>query len=409
MVRWCLLIAAVVAAGIVGRYLVVIGSRSAVTDRADQPGPVSSPQDTDVVLPSLPARQPPGPEPLPAPAPPASQAEVVRGAVDPVFEPSSPLPVAPDAVIKEAARLLERLGADFPTDPDALELAARAHVAIGNSTEAANLWKKCLKLGSGYAYAHQGLGAVAARKGDHRAAADHFRKAAALDPRSLQSQVGLGDALVNLGQSDEAIGVLEQLVKAHPDATDGFVLLGMAYLQKNNAEGSRQAFEAALGRDPHCAGALAGLADAYARLGQKDKSRECLAKLQESRAGQRQRRQADRRNYDDLGAMRQDLATTYVNAGRVYLGHQKARDAEGLWRRAAVLDPKNIDCRQALAWQHRQRGELPEAIRLLEQLAAIQPDNASYVQEIRRLEETLKAEPVKLPGLGEQQPLEGKQ
>jgi predicted Zn-dependent protease len=80
-----------------------------------------------------------------------------------------------------------------------------------------------------------------------------------------------------------------------------------------------------------------------------------------------------------------DVARTYVDAGRVCHAHGSLPKAEFFWRRAAVLDPGNVDCRQALAWMYLQSGRPAETIRLLEQLTEIEPENPSYPTEIARL------------------------
>jgi tetratricopeptide (TPR) repeat protein len=110
-----------------------------------------------------------------------------------------------------------------------------------------------------------------------------------------------------------------------------------------------------------------------------------MAKFRELRAGEREIGSRQRSEFDDLDAMCGDIARTYVDVGRVCHAHGSLPEAELFWRRAAVLDPRNVDCRQALAWIYLQGGRPTETIGMLEELAQIEPENLSYPLEIARL------------------------
>ncbi len=284
----------------------------------------------------------------------------------------------------EALRITRQLVADFPRNPDALEVAARAQLAFGSTSRAAELWQECLALNPRYAYAYAGLGTVAARKGELSQAVVHFRRALEIDPSATQTRLDLALALFDLGETEEATSVLEDQLRQGPSG-EAQMLLGMIAWQQGDAAGAREHYAAAVRSQPQHAAAHLGLAKAYTRLGQTELAREATAEFQKLRADERRGRQSDLRGYDDAAAQGGELAKICMNASRIYYAQRRSAEAERLWRLAAAVDAANVDSRQALAWMHRQRGQLAEAIRLLSELAAIEPANASYPLEIGRL------------------------
>ncbi len=295
------------------------------------------------------------------------------------------MPPTATAVIAEALQITQQLTADFPQNPDALEVAARAQLVLGSAAEAAALWQKCLTLNPRYAYAYAGLGTVAVRKGELRPAVDQFRRALELDPRAAQTRLDLAQALLDLGELDEAARVLQDQLRQHASSAEAQVLLGMIALQQEDAAAARTHYAAAVASQPRHAGARLGLANAYTRLGQTDLARETLAEFHQLRGQERQARQNTLRGYDDTAALGEELANVCMNASRIYHAAGQASIAERLWRRAAAVQATHIESRQALAWMHQQRGQFAEAARLLEQLAALDPANPSYPLESGRL------------------------
>lgn len=77
----------------------------------------------------------------------------------------------------------------------------------------------------------RGLRALA--EGRPGAAADEFRAALGADPGEADAAVGLGDALLALGELDRALEVLLRAQEAHPDHVGTRVRLGRAYARAN--------------------------------------------------------------------------------------------------------------------------------------------------------------------------------
>ncbi len=226
---------------------------------------------------------------------------------------------------------------------------------------------------------------AASRRGEFREAARWFGQAVQCAPQALAFREDYAEALINAGEVEQAIAVLEELVRVSPRSARAFDLLGSAYSHLGKYAQARDSYQQAARLDPAHAGIRLGLAKALVRLGQADEARKCMEEFRRLRAQEQARRQKDLREYDDLRAVRQDIGRIYTAAAQVYHAHGKPAEAEALWRRAAALDPTAVDCRQALAWRYRQAGKLAETIGLLEELWGLEPANPSYGLEIARL------------------------
>ncbi|MFH1924768.1 MAG: tetratricopeptide repeat protein [Planctomycetota bacterium] len=313
-----------------------------------------------------------------------AEARVPPPPADLVPDPTSPLPERAEALIEEANRVVDRLVEAFPNSPDSLEMKARVQDWIGNSEEAVRCWEKCLDLNRDYAYAYGGIATIAAKKGEHEKAAEMAEKALRVDPAYFLARTVRAKALIDLARPEEAISLLEEYLRTDP-RSQGFVLLGQAYSQTGEHEKAKENYEAAIERYPEYTGAYHGLSRACARLGRQDAARQAMAKYRELRATEKPARQGTDMVKDDLEATYRSAAIFYTDIGRLYYSQREPREAERLWRRAAVLVPEDVGCRQALAWLCRGEGRTQETIELMEEMASIEPENPGYWIEIGRL------------------------
>lgn len=290
-----------------------------------------------------------------------------------------------EQLVAEARQVAQRLVHAFPNRADSHEVAARLYFLLGEMEQAAASWERCLKLDSNYAYAYHGLGSVAANRGELEDAVAWYRRALLANPSLPDTEVELARILIDLNKLQEAIDVLEKNVAVDPRPYRGRVLLGMAYMQLEDYQKAKENYEAAVAAHPKHANAHFGLATACARLGQEELSRTYMEKFQELRAGEHEIGAQQRIGFNDLKAMSIEAARIYTDAARICRALGDLADMEQLCRRAAAMDAENVDCRQALAWLHLQRGEIDRTIEQLEQLAALDPTNMGYPAEIARL------------------------
>ncbi len=306
-------------------------------------------------------------------------------------DPDSPLPGSQAAMAEEARNVARYMVECFPSDPDAVEVIARCEKWLGNTAAAVGHWDRCLELNPDYAYAHFGKATVLAEKGDYQKAADLFREALERNPDWPKAELELARAWINAGSAEKSIPVLEKHVQRRPFLSEAYVLLGQAYLQRDEFEKAKSAYETAVRILPDHTEAYYGLANAFARLGQRERAKETMEQFQKRKAADLQVRKTQKSEYDDLEAMRIDSSTIYLDAGQVYYARKRLAEAERLWRRAAALNDGYVECRQALAWLYRSTNRLPQAIEMLEQLAAIEPKQRAYLEEVVRLHNDLGA------------------
>jgi tetratricopeptide (TPR) repeat protein len=82
-----------------------------------------------------------------------------------------------------------------------------------------------------HAAAHYNLAKALSRNGDAERVLAHFRRAAALEPDSLQYQKGLGTCLLSVGLSQQALECFEGLSLRQPDDVQTHVNIASAYVQ----------------------------------------------------------------------------------------------------------------------------------------------------------------------------------
>jgi len=298
---------------------------------------------------------------------------------------SAELPADTPALLAEADAVTGDLVRRYPNDPNAQEMKARLQLYQGDTAGAVESWQRCLELDANYRPAYEGLGSVAAQQAHYEDATTHYQRAVQIAPDSAPARIGLAKSLIEQGKLEEGIAVLEQNVAASPQGVEQSVLLGMAYSRKQNHAKAKEHYQAAVARDPRHANARLGLADASAGLGLADEAQQHREEFQRLQSLEREVRQEDRKQYEDLAALGKVIAALYTDAGRICLAHGSPADAEQLWKRAAALDPRDTNCRQALAWYYLQRQRPRDTIAMLGELARLEPDNPSYPLEAARL------------------------
>lgn len=111
-------------------------------------------------------------------------------------------------------------------------------------------------------------GVEALNRGEWAAAADAFREATSMAPRSAPLHHRLGTALVMMGKTDEARREFETALEASPRYAKAHYSLGLLLEDRGDDEGARAAYAAAVHSAPGYAPARVRLADVLRRRGQ---------------------------------------------------------------------------------------------------------------------------------------------
>ena len=310
-----------------------------------------------------------------------------------VVDPDAPLPATVEVLHQETLAAVDALVGIFPDKPDALEMKARVLMWLGNSSQAEATWQQCLQREPKYIHAYVGMASAAAARAEHEKALELAQHALTLDANNFQARAIVADSLLQLGRAQEVPAVLEEHLSKDPRSR-GYYLLGQAYAQTGDSAKARDNFEAAVRIFADYPEAYNGLAVAYEKLGEAEKSKQAMDRFRE--LGKKQEADPQRIREDtasDLAALKQEASALYTDAGRVLYVSKKPTEAEQFWLRAVALDDRNTPCRQALAWLCRSTHRRGENIAWLKQLAELEPANPSYWAEIGRVYEDLQLLP----------------
>jgi len=295
--------------------------------------------------------------------------------------PSAPLtaealPPTPEAMKAEALAVARRVVEEFPTSAEAMSLIGTLYFSLNEITEATQWWQKCLAQDPQRADAYDGLASIAYTQGEHDKALELWHKAQEYSPDVPGVYMAPAKALLQMGKAQEVVVTLEKERRLSPNSFECRLLLGQAYSQLKEYAKAEENYRKAVEIRPSDSRPHYGLGSVYARLGQSDRARECMERFTESRDREEKAAAVFWRSADDRLSL--ILAQTHVDAGRFYAVRQRLKAAEEHWQRAAAIDPKNRQCRRALADLYRLSGRLPEALALFEQLRQVDPDNPAY-------------------------------
>ncbi|OHB65781.1 MAG: hypothetical protein A2V70_00755 [Planctomycetes bacterium RBG_13_63_9] len=281
---------------------------------------------------------------------------------------------------KEQLEVARRLVRDLPNSFDAMGLLGMVHNALGDYTQAAECWEKCLELDPRRADAYDSLATVAWRKGESEKAVALWRKALEVDPGAANVYEHFAGALLGQGRIDEVIAVLQKQIVLLPNAPSAHFMLGQAYLQSREYEKAKEQYLAAIAISPDVPPVYYGLSTACARLGQKEEARKYREKFKELKAEFWRSDAATRgRPIDpDYASTCKSVAKTCSDAAGIYQTRGYLWRAERLWRRAATLDADDTASREALVALYQHSGRNRESLQWCQQLRELDPDNASY-------------------------------
>jgi tetratricopeptide (TPR) repeat protein len=178
---------------------------------------------------------------------------------------------------------------------------------------------------------------------------------------------------MGLGRPQEAVEEMERGRGAGVLSGFDYFVLGQGYLQLGQWDQARAGYESAVKHQPDCTSAYYGLFTVYTRLNERDKAQAYKATFERLKAEEMKVLKDRNDAFSDLQEMRLSLATTYVVAGIQYEDCQDTAKAEQMLRRAAELDPQNVNALNELGTLCRGSGRTAEALELYRKAAAVEP------------------------------------
>ena len=96
-----------------------------------------------------------------------------------------------------------------------------------------------------------------------------------------------------------------------------------------------------------------------------------------------------REQFDDLQKIREEVAITCIDAGRLYASNEQLTQAEPLWKRACELDEDNPAGRNLLGTLYLRQRKAREALEQFKELARLEPADPDHYQQLGFLEARL--------------------
>ncbi len=245
-----------------------------------------------------------------------------------------------------------------PDSPDVHNSLGSILQQQGELEAAAQEFKAALKCDPGFPPATLNLGQVLIDQKRYTAAIAYLQDALKSSPPpdlTSQLQTTLAVAYAESGDSDKAIGILNQVVTAHPDDADAYFNLGTVYANLGPALGHQKAianFKEALRIDPHNDEARISLAKVLVQDGQFSDAVSYLS---------------------DYTHHRPSDAEGFHLLGTAYTGLAQLPKAVEALERARHLKPDDFQIRYDLGSALAKTGKVSEAI---EQLTAAEKINS---------------------------------
>jgi Flp pilus assembly protein TadD len=259
-----------------------------------------------------------------------------------------------------------------PAEPEFYFELGMAYSKKGNEEEAARRFEEALRRRPGFRPAVKGLAAslLALRR---------FGEAAALLERQTDADARMltnrGQALLELGRTEEAVAVLERALASNPDLAEPHDLLGLAWVRRGDDRRAESEFRLALVAQPDLATAHANLGSLMARRRDLAQARYHFTRALEIDPGASE----THRNYafllillrDYAGARREfetaaRLAPTnplaWVDLAELEAAAGRDEKAAAAYRAALERSPRLAEAHLGLGKLLAQRGEVREAI-----------------------------------------------
>jgi Tfp pilus assembly protein PilF len=148
-----------------------------------------------------------------------------------------------------------------PDEPDAVRLLGMVSQRLGNNVKAIDCFRRVLALGSGDGDMHMGLGIALFEHGEVNEALTHFRRACKLEPASASAWFNLGEALGRQAHTEEAVAALRRALELDPAHLSARLSLARAHANLGQVDAAVAEFREVLRREPANAEGWFGLSN----------------------------------------------------------------------------------------------------------------------------------------------------
>jgi tetratricopeptide (TPR) repeat protein len=294
-----------------------------------------------------------------------------------------------DKLRSEQFAIGEKLRKEFPEDFEALRIMGFVYSSQGDREKMVECWRKCVELQPNRADVHDQLARYEFQNQSYDTAMEHWQRALAIDPKFPGAHRQIGEALVQSGKADDARTHLQLAAENDPNDSEAQFLLGEVHYQLRELQQAKQYYGRAAELKPTHKQAYYGLIKTCGQLGQRDEVAKYSHKFQQLQSATYAADQEYRKQFDDLQKMREEVAITCIDAGRLYASKNRSAQAEPLWIRACELDEDNPIARNLLGTLYLGQRKAREAVEQFQVLARLEPKDPAHYQQLGFLEARL--------------------
>ncbi len=242
----------------------------------------------------------------------------------------------------------------------------------GRNEEAFSHYRMALEIYPRYYKAYINLGILLAKTGKHDDALSYYRKAVEINPNIATAYCNIGNLLAQTGHGNEAFSQYQKALGINPNHGETHYNLGLLLAKTGRTEDAIVQYQRALNIDPGYYEAHNNLGNALLRVGRIEEAIEHYQKAVDI-------------------APRFDVA--HFNLGNALLRLKRIDEAVFHYRKALEIHPDEIRVINSLALALYQKGQVADAIGLLEKALVLseRSRNEAQVNEIRQILEQLRS------------------
>ncbi len=170
-----------------------------------------------------------------------------------------------------------------PNNSEAFFAKANAHASVGQTRDAIDAYMKAVEIDPTHDKSYFNLGALYVSQDNLAKAEEMFRKAIQANAQNTKARESLGQVLVEQKKFSEAIPVLQKVVEDDAKAWKGYFLLARAFNGVGQSGEAVAAGERGVNARRY-GGTYIEMGDAYLKMGDKAKAKECYDNAMRDRA-----------------------------------------------------------------------------------------------------------------------------
>jgi tetratricopeptide (TPR) repeat protein len=294
-----------------------------------------------------------------------------------------------DKLRSEQYAIGERLLQEFPQEFEALRIMGFVYSGRGDREKMVECWRKCAELEPNRPDVQDQLGRYYFENQAYEKAIEHWQRALAINAKFPGAHRQIGEALLQSGKPEEAKTQLQSAVEIAPKDSEVHFVLGEVHFQLRDFKAAKQSYLRAVELKPTHKQAYYGLVKTCSQLGEREELAKYSQKFKELNSAMFAADREYRRQFDELEKIREEVAVTCADAGRLYAINERLTEAEPLWKRASKLDEDNPTSRKLLAALYLKQRKAREALEQFNSLARLEPANPDHYQQLGFLQARL--------------------